>query len=64
MNLYNLVVLEVQWWMLLVPQNSERIVADDLSKKFPFEFPDIEFQKYYPADRDLAQSISSLGEVT
>lgn len=45
MNLDNLAVQGVQWWMLLVPRNSERLVAEDLSKAFPSEFPDIEFQK-------------------
>lgn len=48
MNLDNLAVQGVQWWMLLVPRNSERLVAEDLSKAFPSEFPDIEFQAYLP----------------
>lgn len=48
MNLDNLAVHGVQWWMLLVPRNSERLAADDLSKAFPFQFPDIEFEVYLP----------------
>lgn len=48
MNLDNLAVQGVQWWMLLVPRNSERLAADDLSKAFPSQFPDIEFQVYLP----------------
>lgn len=48
MNLDNLAVHGVQWWMLVVPRNSERVAADDLSKTFPSEFPDVEFQAYLP----------------
>lgn len=48
MNLDNLAVHGVQWWTLVVPRNSERLAADDLSKAFASEFPDIEFQAYLP----------------
>eukprot|EP01018_Ginkgo_biloba_P033749 Gb_25331 [translate_table: standard] len=48
MNLSHLAVKGVQWWMVRAPRNSERIVAEDLSKAFPKEYPDMEFDVYLP----------------